>query len=208
MPPTEVINSPFAIPAPPAVAQVAAPVAAVVPAPVPAAVPVAAPVVPVAIPAAVVVAAAVAMAPQVEQEVATQPVLDTSRDTTLLEPGFSFGEVGEAQDSSGETMEDTVFMFQEKIPDSVPFEDAAPPEPATKKAGLKSLFSMFGRKDKSAQAASQAESTTAAAAPSVFLPAVEPVEETSVAETIQIEGDPASDTSTEDDGFGQFLSQF
>ncbi len=67
---------------------------------------------------------------------------------------------------------------------------------------------MFGRKDKSAQAASQAESTTAAAAPSVFLPAVEPVEETSVAETIQIEGDPASDTSTEDDGFGQFLSQF
>lgn len=209
LPATEVISSPFVLPVAAAVAQVAAPVAAVVaaPAPVAVAVPVAPPVVAIETAAPVVAAVAVAEVPQVAQEVAPAPVLDTSRDTTLLEPGFNFGNVEQDQAESAGSPEDTVFMFQEQIPESVPYGEPAPAEPATKKAGLKSLFSMFGRKEKSAPAAPQAETATAAA-PSVFLPTVEPVEETGAAETIEIEGEQAADTSTEDDGFGQFLSQF
>lgn len=210
LPATEVISSLVPLPVAAAVAQVVAPVAAVVaaPAPVAVAVPVAPPVVAVEMPAPVVAAVAVAEVPQVQQEVAPAPVLDTSRDTTLLEPGFNFGNAEPEQAESAGSPEDTVFMFQEQVPESVPYGDAPPAEPVTKKAGLKSLFSMFGRKEKPAQAAPPAEEAPAAAAPSVFLPTVEPVEDTSAAETIEIEGEQAADTSTEDDGFGQFLSQF
>lgn len=172
--------------------------------------------------------------------VAAVPVLDVAAaaraaDTEILDSGAqAFGfEVDE------EAAQATQFMFAETVPDSIPFEtsaeSSAPPksDAAAKKGGLKSLFSLFGRKDKATGATHSASVTPPAtsAPPSVFLPTVEPqpqseefagevvseavnieqlgVEVDSSTDTAEFTGEQPPPTSTdESDDFQQFLSQF
>ncbi len=174
--------------------------------------------------------------------VAAVPVLDVAAaaaaraaDTEILDSGAqAFGfEVDE------EAAQATQFMFAETVPDSIPFEtsaeSSAPPksDAAAKKGGLKSLFSLFGRKDKATGATHSASVTppAASAPPSVFLPTVEPqsqseelavevvsevvnveqlgVEVDSSTDTAEFTGEQPPPTSTdENDDFQQFLSQF
>lgn len=173
--------------------------------------------------------------------VAAVPVLDVAAvaaraaDTEILDSGaqaFGF-------EADEEAAQATQFMFAETVPDSIPFESSAdtsaPPksEAAAKKGGLKSLFSLFGRKDKATGATHSASVTppAASAPPSVFLPTVEPqsqseelavevvsevvnieqlgVEVDSSTDTAEFTGEQPPPTSTdENDDFQQFLSQF
>ena len=156
-----------------------------------------------------------AIAPQAQQSEAESPAPAM---------GFNFPQAaGEAVD---EPVEESQFQFQETVPDVVSPAACSPADAsdqAPKKGGLKSLFSVFGRKGKQAASpathtASVAESATAA--PSVFLPTVEaqaaslPVEEfdsgsAHAGDTAEVTGEQPSQTSTdEDDGFQQFLSNF
>lgn len=200
LPQTEVISqvdiSSIAVPPPPAPPPVA--VAQVVAAPA------------VAVAVAPVVTAAVAPAEVTPpQELFAPPIVAYSApgDTVELEPGTSFLETEEAPP---ETSEETLFMFQETLPETVPEEEAAVPETPVKKGGLKSLFSMFGRKVKPTTEA--AADPNAVATPGVFLPTVEAVSE-SVSEPA-IAADPVeAEENTEekapsDGGFDDFLSQF
>lgn len=132
-------------------------------------------------------------------------------DTVQLEPTPIFGETDNVVDE--ETSAETVFMFQETIPDTLPASPPPAAETSSKKGGLKSLFSMFGRKGKSpAEPPSTPIPSQAVASPSVFLPAVEPEvevaeDQTGSGDTVEfeenVEKKPASD-----DGFDAFLSQF
>jgi len=158
--------------------------------------------------------AAIAAAPVVSapQEAFSPPVPHSAPgDTVLLEPGISLGETEEAPASAGE---ETVFMFQETIPESVPFGNPTSTDPPGKKGGLKSLFSMFGRKEKSSAGSSPTPvAASPVASPSVFLPAVEPSaevaeERVTAADTVEIEENSESKPAASDDGFDQFLSQF
>lgn len=202
-----VANAPPPVLAPPTAAvQVAAPMV-----PVAVAVPVAAAVV-----AAPVVAVAQVAAAEVQVSPPVPQAAPTGDDTQFLSNGLDFGMPAAVEGSD----EVTQFMFQEGIPDSVPTSSAAPPQ---KKAGLKSLFSMFGRKGKPAAATPEPTEAAAAAAPSVFLPTVEaqaPVESVAeeapavqeeapvIATGTEFAADDSSQTVESDDGFQQFLSQF
>ncbi len=122
-------------------------------------------------PAMAVAPAAVAVRP-VESQAAAAP---RNCDTQFLDGGVDFG----INANTDEADEATQFMFQETIPDSISLEDTAttpPAEQAPRKGGLKSLFSMFGRKDKQGTggATHQASAIVApAAVPSIFLPTME-----------------------------------
>lgn len=164
------------------------------------------------------------------------PVFDTTgaaraADTEILDSGAQA--IGFEVDE--EAAQATQFMFAETVPDSIPFESSAPPksDATSKKGGLKSLFSLFGRKDKSTGATHSASVTPQAtsAPPSVFLPTVEShvqseelavevinevvnieqseVEVDSSADTAEFTGELPPPTSTDgNDDFQQFLSQF
>jgi len=153
-----------------------------------------------------------------------EPIIARAPDTEILDSG--------AQPFSIETDEEaeqaTQFMFAETIPDSIPFDASSSPksEAPAKKGGLKSLFSLFGRKDKSAGATHSASVApeVASAPPSVFLPTVEPqvlpeeqifnveqpvAEIASSTDTAEITGSQAQPASEEtNDDFEQFLAQF
>ncbi len=197
LPQTEVISqvdvSSIAVPPPPVAPPVA--IAQVVPEQV------------VAVAVAPVIAAA--LAPPAEfapQELFAPPIVAYSApgDTVELEPGTSFPET---QEAPAETSEDTMFMFQETLPESAPEEEAAVPEPPAKKGGLKSLFSMFGRKNK--PATEVAEDPNAVATPGVFLPTVDAVaEEPAIAADPVASEEHAEEKAPSDGGFDDFLSQF
>jgi len=125
---------------------------------------------------------------------AIAPPTNRGSDTEFLPPGFDFN----AEPVDEEADQATQFMFAETSPESASFGDGSsgaaataptPAESAPKKGGLKSLFSLFGRKDKpasSAQSSSAAKSPAAktpVAEPAVFLPTMdaqavaEPIEE-------------------------------
>ena len=128
---------------------------------------------------------------------------------------------------TGEYEETVQFNFQETQPETAAFTaNAAEAEAAeSKKPGLKSLFSLFGRKSKSHQDATPSVAVVAAAAPSVFLPTMDqqaaavaietPVDAATPAYEAQEiapesqEGDTsvAEASTDEDDGFQQFLQQ-
>lgn len=208
LPSTEMIFPPTVAASAPVVAS-SAPVPAVAPYVAPAEVaapePVPAPVVPV-IPAPVIPAPAV-----VAEAAVFEPMPASASDTVNLEPG-QFPLVDESADES----EQTVFMFQESVPDSIPVEPAPKAEPGAKKGGLKSLFSMFGRKEKpTATHSGSAPAQPAAAPPSIFLPTVEaasaPQEAAVPAIAVATSEPEATPEATEeapaaDDGFQQFLS--
>ncbi|MDB5343635.1 MAG: Forkhead-associated protein [Schlesneria sp.] len=174
---------------------------------------------PVATPVAVAQVVAVAVAPVIAagvapaefappQELFAQPISQAAPgDTVELEPGTSFPETQQAPEASSE---DTMFMFQETLPETEPEEEAAVPEAPAKKGGLKSLFSMFGRKVKPATDAAADQS--AVATPGVFLPTVEAVAE--VVDEPAIAADPveveenAEEEAPSEGGFDDFLSQF
>ena len=196
-PPTVAATAPVVAPtAPiPAVAPFLAPVEVAAPEPAPALV---APV----IPAPAVVAEAAAF----------EPMPPSASDTVNLEPG-QFPMADETPDES----EQTVFMFQETVPDTIPVEPASKAESGAKKGGLKSLFSMFGRKEKPiATHSGSAPAQPAAAPPSIFLPTVEaasaPPEAAVPAIAVATSEPEATSEATEeapaeeDDGFQQFLS--
>lgn len=132
-------------------------------------------------------------------------------DTVQLEPTARFGETEDVVDE--EISAETVFMFQETLPDSAPAEPAPPAEVPGKKGGLKSLFSMFGRKEKSpAEPASTPKPVQPVASPSVFLPAVEPAlevaeDQAGSGDTVEFE-ENVEKKAASDDGFDAFLSQF
>ena len=153
-----------------------------------------------------------------------------SSDTQFLEGGLDFG-IGVNPASMDDA---TQFMFQETVPDAISsLEDTTrttPSDQAPKKGGLKSLFSMFGRKDKPATggATHQASAVVApVAAPSIFLPTMEaqapaqtkvvpaePVGSVNVetvsagTETTEFSVNSTSETSADEEGdFQQFLSQ-
>lgn len=242
---------------PTAAVALVAPVAAAVPgapaAPVVAAVPVvtAAPVVPVAAPleaALVPQAAPVAVwQPPAEPDVLLSEmavpaaVIPVAGDPAVFDPGgavraadteiLDSGAQGIGFEADEEASQATQFMFAETVPDSIPFDSPAPskPDATSKKGGLKSLFSLFGRKDKPTGATHSASVTPQAtsAPPSVFLPTVEaqPQSEEPGVEVVSIElpegevassgdtaeftGEAPPPTSTEEnDDFQQFLSQF
>lgn len=190
-----------------------------------------------AIPVAVPAAAAAVVAAQVVAEA------NAGSETLQISPGVELPVPASAKVVSGDTAilepdsiavdaeadESTQFMFQETIPDSIPFGNSvSTSEQPTKKGSLKSLFSLFGRKEKSPAAAApsgSAQVPPAVAQPSVFLPTVEaqapiaaveaPVDEIIAGEaemddskeTTEFSGDQAAQTSTdEDNGFQQFLS--
>ena len=152
-----------------------------------------------------------------EQVVADQALLETPPqshgDTQLLEPGFNFGFADSAA-ADPEIDQPTEFMFGVATPE-LTTNTAASPTPEAPKKGLKSLFSMFGRKEKTAAAKHEATVPEAPAAPSVFLPTVDansapeelafapPAESTA---PVQQPAQPAAESTDEDDGFSQFLS--
>ncbi|MBS0204416.1 MAG: FHA domain-containing protein [Planctomycetes bacterium] len=197
--------APAAVP-PPAAVAVAEQVQELAPVPV---------VAPVAIPVAVPLSVAMAPdppTPVIAQAAESVPQWNAS-DTVNLEPG-QFEMADGTSDDSGEA---TLFMFQQAVPETIAVEPSVAPEPDAKRGGLKSLFSMFGRKEKPVVTHSNsAPAQPAAAPPSVFLPAVEPAspsdeEVPSIAEAA-VEPAPVPETSEEgcadeEDGFQQFLSQ-
>ena len=158
---------------------------------------------------------------------ATTAVASRDSDTQFLDSAESFG----FTDRPGEADEQTQFMFQETVPDSIPTSTTSdgPAEQETKRSGgLKSLFSMFGRKEKAAASATYKATAAAspAAAPSVFLPimdaqgsleaseAIETVEfenpvpvPASAADTTELAEGTTQTSSEADDGFQQFLSK-
>jgi len=154
-----------------------------------------------------------------EQVVADQAPFETPAppqshgDTQLLEPGFNFGFADSAA-ADPEIDQPTEFMFGVATPE-LTTNAAALPTPEPPKKGLKSLFSMFGRKEKTAAAKHEATVPEAPAAPSVFLPTVDassapvelafapPAESTARA---QEPAQSAAESTDEDDGFSQFLS--
>ena len=150
----------------------------------------------------------------------TQP---QQADTEIPSPLADFDFTLSADEAVVDSDKETQFMFQETEPDAVSSESgtaATRPEPAHKKGGMKSLFSMFGRNNKPAAAATHKASAAqlASAAPGVFLPTMEAhaeepgdvqPESPSAADTAAVTADQAPPTSTdEDDGFQQFLSNF
>ena len=150
----------------------------------------------------------------------TQP---QQADTEIPSPVADFGFTPSAAEAVDDSAEETQFMFQETVPDAVSTGSgttAARAEQAHNKGGLKSLFSLFGRKDKPAAAATHKASAaqSATAAPGVFLPTMEAQAEEpgndqpefpTSADTAAVTSDQAPPTSTdEDDGFQQFLSNF
>lgn len=214
-----------------------------------AAVPVAAPVAVPGIPAEPVPAETTAVAgsgvPPSDDEATFVMPPATTDDTVLLDAPLDFAanlpnsnpadEFGFSDQTIDEATEATQFMFTESIPDSYAAKEsnpAPPADPSPKSGGLKSLFSMFGRKEKRVAGAAPATSVATQAAappPSVFLPTMDVVqsplpatshpaesfklEDTATvpaesAETVVIEEESPSENSTEeDDGFQQFLSQ-
>lgn len=211
MPSTEMIFPVASAPAIETVAQapVSPPVPEVVPQPVAAVNEIAAPVPVEPIPAVP------------EQVVAVQPPVETTptasiphADTELLESGFNFG-FADTAPADPEIDQPTEFMFGVATPDFASSAAATPPPAEPPKKGLKSLFSMFGRKDKGATAKHEATVPDAAPAPSVFLPTVDaspaaedsafaPPAEASI--PVQEPAQPAAEPTDEDDGFSQFLS--
>jgi hypothetical protein len=169
--------------------------------------------------AAVVAPAAIAAA--VAAAVVTQQAEATDSDTVFL-PQESNGQEAVVEGSDEQTM----FMFSESVPDSIPFgQSATTDEPVAQKGGLKSLFSMFGRKEKpQPQAAHSATAVTPSPSPSVFLPTMEAqsveIESAAVTvadavpvdagtDTVELEaGAPQAAAEPSDDDFQQFLSQF
>ena len=155
-----------------------------------------------------------------EQVVADQAPFETPPapsqshgDTQLLEPGFNFGFADSAA-ADPAIDQPTEFMFGVATPE-LTTSDAASPTAEPPKKGLKSLFSMFGRKEKTTAAKHEATVPEAPAAPSVFLPTVDassapeevafapPAESTARA---QEPAQSAAESTDEDDGFSQFLS--
>jgi hypothetical protein len=141
-----------------------------------------------------------------------------------------------ANETAGESVEPadaSPFEFAETVAEAASLAGSAPSVRSehahNKKGGLKSLFSLFGRKERqSTGAAHNASSAEAAGAPGVFLPTVEAQggveqadaipespdfedgvpEASSPADTAELASDPTQQTSTdEDDGFQQFLSK-
>jgi hypothetical protein len=203
-----------------------------VPIPVAASVPVAAPINAIPIPAAVIptavvhatevpAASAVDPSPMIES-----PNVDSAE--TISDFSFAAADAGDAADSAEQTM----FSFEDSSPpvEQSPVTPANSSESPSKKGGLKSLFSLFGRKERQAAVASPvAVPATPSSAPSVFLPTMdsqaveiaavpaaqaevfvnptdERVDETT--ETTELAGPESPGTSTEvDDGFQQFLQQ-
>ncbi len=172
---------------------------------------------PVAAYAALPVPDAVAVMPGVT---VTQP---QQADTEIPSPAADFGFTPAADEAVEDSAEETQFLFQETVPDTVSpggGTSAARPEQAHAKGGLKSLFSLFGRNDKPTVAATHKASAaqSATAAPGVFLPTMEAQaeepgdvqpESPSAADTSAVTADQAPPTSTdEDDGFQQFLANF
>jgi pSer/pThr/pTyr-binding forkhead associated (FHA) protein len=157
------------------------------------------------------VIAAVVAPPEVSplHELFAPPISQSAPgDTVELEPETTFPET---QEAPAETSEDTIFMFQETLPESGPEEEVAVPEAPAKKGGLKSLFSMFGRKAKpAADEAADQSAVNAVVTPGVFLPTVEAVAE--VIDEQAIASDPVEENAEEkapsEGGFDDFLSQF
>lgn len=149
---------------------------------------------------------------------------DFDPEATLADFGLGQAEhVAESPDADDTTM----FDFGESTGEQEPA--PAQPDVAPKKGALKSLFSLFGRKDRPATASSAESAAPATASPSVFLPtvdtqSVEATEEqtsppdlfvfgtvdpaAAAGDTVHVEGQAAPDTeSDEDGGFQQFLQQ-
>lgn len=198
LPPTEVFSYRD-------VNQVAAEPVAPIAMPQPAAVP--EPVVPVVQPTVVAEAAVAPAAPMTPEMFAPVAAVTGPGDTVQLDPAANFEQVEESVDE--ETSTDTVFMFQETIPDSIPTESPPVADAAAKKGGLKSLFSIFGSKKK-APVESPPKPSQPVASPSVFLPAVEPEvaeEQAGAGDTVEFE-ENVEKKAASDDGFDAFLSQF
>lgn len=156
-----------------------------------------------------------------DQVAAVQPAAETipapsapHADTQLLEPGFNFG-FADSASADPEIDQPTEFMFGVATPEFTSSAEASPPAAEPPKKGLKSLFSMFGRKEKGPAAKHEATVPDAAPAPSVFLPTVDaspapenlafaPPDDASM--PVQEPTQPAAEPTDEDDGFSQFLS--
>ncbi|MEI8380927.1 MAG: FHA domain-containing protein [Planctomycetota bacterium] len=162
-----------------------------------------------------------------EQIAAVQPPVETipatstpHADTELLDPAFNFG-FADTAPADPEIDQPTEFMFGVATPEFTSSAAATPPPAEPPKKGLKSLFSMFGRKEKGATAKHEATVPDAApVAPSVFLPTMDanstpdaapedlafaPPAEANVP-TVQEPAQPAAEPTDEDNGFSQFLS--
>ena len=151
------------------------------------------------------------------------PIEMSSEAPVAEDGGFEMPSFGEETESAGS------FVFNETVAEPAP---PTRPVETPKKGGLKSLFSLFGRKEKPSGAVTDPVEPAAVnenpVEPGVFLPTIDVSPDENAAESaeqfspVEIAGDIPADavesveqsetnpesSSEEDDGFKQFLSQF
>ena len=142
-------------------------------------------------------------------------------------PDFDFAAAVEPEAGDTSSEEPTLFAFGDS-PADPPQTTSPAAEPTAKKGGLKSLFSLFGRKDRTEGKENSTKPVVAVTnPPSVFLPTLEPqpvevaaaspepanifapeTEVAAAAETTKPDGPQAEESTDQpDDGFQQFLQQ-